>query len=657
MPTIKRWAIESLDTVLKDKSVHPQTDPKAEAKQLAERMAVFHRLGDWNESLALAEAALLLDPNAIELHVYSLKALIPLIRVAHGNVRTSKNGIDRLALVYRRGLDHLEPLIRTGEIEKHGGGTGGSLFSDFRGSANHLVITGHKTEEFEMQLSVLREEQVDMIIRIYPDIAKRDVQMRYFKFALDFLPRERKFKKLGDAILDLAHLPEVVSRSMRLCDSTYFREENATELMALIERLSKSSNTDIQLVAATLKRRLDRIDLSSKQTVKPLPHREIEQMASFKRVAISLDPNPLKTSDVQFHGIVPCTPSVDVFWTYRALFLMTEKGKLRKVWEGVALENPHFSSVHFDGKYVWCTVLRHRLPPMLLVLNLDNGKVHDVSSTDGLPIAPKNVAATPYARLSLWATPIKPSQACVTGGASGRNWVAVVTFDPASETGTAKVIHEAREISERTDLDQWKNPKLAFNPTAMYSVHGKPDADGNRSCRVIIHRENYHPLVIDPAKPETGVFADRLWPQPSIGGPTNLGVYMVEPQLTPDRSRQLVRVGFPGETKEVVAKGLPNIGDSLLTIHEQQVHIVLIDTVKSADPKSPLKIKYNRVGQWWMVDEDGKNLRQVATNLPQMNAIGKSSHYGLVALVANQTGSGGILHTVEVKEPTMKEDK
>jgi len=672
-PTIKRWAIDSLDTALKVKSAQAQIDPKAEAKQLAERMAVFHRLGDWNESLALAEAALLLDPNWIELHVFSLKALIPQIRAAHGIVTANRKEIDRLALIYRRGLEHLEPLIRTGEIEKHRDRAGGTLLGDFQSSANYLVVTGQKTEEVEAQLIALKEEQVDLMVRLIPDLNKRDADMRYFKLALDYLPRDRKFKKLGEAILDLAHLPDAARQSMRLCDPSYFREENTAELKIMIDRLSKSPNRDIQQVASALKRRVDAMVPPAKQVVDPAPHKvdpalPASDAVSFKPVVMTLDSNPFKGTGVQgICGVVPCTPSVDVFLAYRALYLMTKKGALRKVWEGVELENPRFSSVQFDGKYVWCTVSRHRLPPLLLVLDIASGKIHDVSSTEGLPIAPKDVAAAPNARMSLLATPIKPGQACVTGSASGRNWVAIVTFDLASESAAARIIHEARETAERTDLLQWKNPKLAFNPTAMYSIHGKPDADGNTPCRVIIHRDNsntqvaYHPLVIDPAKPEVGVFTDRLWPRRSLGGPTHLGVYMVEPQLTPDHSRHLVRVGFPGEAKEIVAKGLPKCEESFVAIHERQVHIVLINSVseivKSTKPSSPPVTKYTSVCQWWMTDEDGQNLRQIATNVSPIKVIGRSTHYGLVALVLDRTGQGGILHTVEIKEPNIKENK
>jgi hypothetical protein len=82
-----------------------------------DRAATFRRLGEWDE--ALAEVALLLDPDLPDMHALAVRALTPRVREAHLDATTRRpGGIDRLERAYTRGVDHLEPLIAGGHLAK-----------------------------------------------------------------------------------------------------------------------------------------------------------------------------------------------------------------------------------------------------------------------------------------------------------------------------------------------------------------------------------------------------------------------------------------------------------------------------------------------------------------------------------------------------------
>ncbi len=87
-------------------------DPHQEAQRLTERAAEFQRLGQWEESLALIEAALLLEPSQ-ERH-YRAAAACSRLSLAYGfyagwALENKKLGRQ----YYLRGLDHLEEFFRT----------------------------------------------------------------------------------------------------------------------------------------------------------------------------------------------------------------------------------------------------------------------------------------------------------------------------------------------------------------------------------------------------------------------------------------------------------------------------------------------------------------------------------------------------------------
>lgn len=185
----------------------------------------------------------------------------------------------------------------------------------------------------------------------------------------------------------------------------------------------------------------------------------------------------------------------------------------------------------------------------------------------------------------------------------------------------------------------------------MATLTGPPAPDGKPTRRVLVGRhygENMevyeHPLVIDPDRLATDVLADRVWACPSQAQCATSGgaVYFVEPMLYPDKRRHLVKIGFPGTAKEIIAKGLaPCELENRVVIHDGRVHAALeqLEIVTKNIDRTPKTTSRTTIHfQWWTISLDGKELRQVATRLPPIKSLGVSAHYGLVAWVGETNG-------------------
>jgi hypothetical protein len=160
-------------------------------------------------------------------------------------------------------------------------------------------------------------------------------------------------------------------------------------------------------------------------------------------------------------------------------------------------------------------------------------------------------------------------------------------------------------------------------------------------------------LAIDPDGLKVEVLKDKIpgWPiqpQCSVSG---AAVYFTARTAT--RNTEVIRIGAPGLRKEVLAPQLPPSEDKITRtfVHDGRIHVVLAQIeIPSAKAGGPWRPMY----QWWTLDTDGKNLRQVATNLPAIRHVGVSSHYGLVAIVEtkfNNSLAPTTLNTVEIVSP------
>jgi hypothetical protein len=648
-------------------------DPNVEAKQLAARADEFRRLGDWDESLALAEASLLLDPSQTDMHAVALKALCPPLRQAW--IRSFEPGNpEQFERLYLRGLRHLEPLFVTGSVGKYRDASGGDLVMDFRGAANHLGgLNGGAKGDAADRLESARAADRAMALRILPHAAKQDSNDArvIVGWAVQHLPVKERCERLGEIVFALSDLPGARSRTVSFVCRGYTTppEAGTPEYQALIDRLEKSDKAELRAAAGDLVKLVE-----NAKAAPPFKHSTIDPPAptapgpdgiafapiELKTGATGVPPRPVALAQTMLSGVVPAGEGTDVFWSRTSLFLMREKGTLQRVWEAVGNHGIFgLSSVSFDGRYVWASLPRHQKAPTLLVLDPQTGTVFDLSAAEGLPQPPSAEIDAKYAKPALIAAPVAPGRACVIGGVFGRSWVAVVEFDPKSGKGTAKVIHEAREASDRTNTEQWKATAVAFEPTFAYTVRN-PAGTG---VRVLVGRGGGanlsvwdHPLVIDPDRPGVGVVQGRVWAWPSQWACAQSGdaVLFVEPLLSPDGKRALVRLSYPDGAKQVIAQGMPYSDGQYnrAVVHDGRVHMVLpqssIERTDKSNVSTANNTRHVRIDQWWVADTSGANLRRVATGLKPISGLGSSTHYGLIAFLGRGNGldPSGTPHTV-----------
>jgi hypothetical protein len=243
-------------------------------------------------------------------------------------------------------------------------------------------------------------------------------------------------------------------------------------------------------------------------------------------------------------------------------------------------------------------------------------------------------------------------------------WVAVVSCDPGGGRAAVRIIHEAREASDRDDPDQWASTTVTFRPSFMLALRGKPDAEGKTPTRVLLGRAasanldvNSYPLVIDPDAPAVTVAPFRLSSlnyanEESSAGNTfaaeGAAAYQVERIIYP----RLLRVPFPGTTREVAAEALPK-HTTFLTVRDGRAHIVQTLQGKE-DPKKPRRGRYYGTisVQWYVVEPGEKRPKPVGVDLPLIDYVGVSAHYGMVAVVEPEKSEDPwTLQTVEFTEP------
>jgi hypothetical protein len=605
---VRKWAAGVLDELAKDGGPRPPADAKAEARQLADRARVLKRLGNWAECLTLLEASLLLDPAQTELHAEAVAVLTPLVGRSYrracfpqlfGKVDDRNEDADRFSRLYRRGLAHLEAFAdKGGDFFKGQDRSGANTLLLFNGGGNFLHHPGTGTHpEMERVLRELKPENDALMAKLNPILVKQHVAAMGRPRPA---PAERFVKPEG---YDPDAPPDPVAHRIKLTP----------------------------------------IDLTIPRPKPPA--------------------GPVK----RLNGLVAAGPGADVVWTNHAVYLMTEKGKLRVAWEAPDRQTV-FQSAQFDGKYVWCIARRVRNAALLLALDPATGKAHEVTDADGLPWPPPEHRTDPLASHRFTLAPLGPGRVCVAGGAP-RVWVAVVTCDPNEGKAAVRVIHEAREAPDREDADQWLSTTVAFRPSFMLTLRGAPDADGKTPVRVLLGRGgtpnldvNTFPLVIDPDAPSVTVAPYRLtsgnyaetesWAG-NLFATSGGAAYRADRIIYP----RLLRVPFPGTTREVVAEALPQ-SPSFLTFQDGRAHVVQT-LLGKYDPKDP---KPKRAGytvpvsvQWYVVEPGEKRPKLVGVDLPLIEYVAVSSHYGLVAIAQpDKSGDAWPLYAVEIQDAPPK---
>jgi hypothetical protein len=603
---VRKWSAALLDSLAQDSAPRPPADPKLEAKQLADRALALRQLGNWAECLTLLEASLLLDPAQTDLHAEAVKSLTPLVgflrhRACYpeqfGKVgKADKNPYtDRFALLYRRGMAHLGAFAdKGGNFFKYSDAAGGSMLNSFRGSAGWLIHPGTGVHpDMERVLRELKPEDDALMARLNPLLSRQ-----YYEWTNRPRP---------------ATTPAVAVR------------------LAPRETFTKPDGYDPDAPPD------------------PAAHR-----LKLTPVALSIPPPKPPDGPVKrLNGLVAAGPGIDVVWGHHAVYRMTEKGKLRLAWEA-AERNTLIRSVEFDGKFVWCVASRHRGGPILFVLDPATGKVHDLTAADSLPALTAEQKSDPLASHRITLAPLGPGRACVAGGAP-RVWVAVATCDPNEGKAAVRVIRDTPNL--------WLSTTVAFRPSFMLTLRGAPDADGKTPTRVLLGRGNTSnldvntvPLVIDPDAPSvtvapfplsSGNYANEEVGLGKLYATSGGAAYRADRIIYP----RLLRVPFPGTAREVVAEALPQ-SVSFLAFEGGRAHVVQTRHGKyDPSPKDPLRGPPAAV-HWYVVEPGEKRPKLVGVNLPRVDYVAVSSHYGLVAIVSpDKQGEAWTLQTVEFVDP------
>ncbi len=687
---VRKWSAAALDALAAGNRPRPPADPAAEAKQLATRATTARRLGYWEEAIALVEAALLVDPTQVELHLFAVAALGDPLRAIHWHELSSKtNGrqaFQRFLLLYRRGLEHLEAFIDAGgdpsRSRTPGAETGAQALSRFRGQAYYLkteLVTRHcAAPEGPAMLAEAREFERALFSRLLksPQVATApvDVHMAFVVPLLHNCPAAEQYAAVERLLAALPDVPGSADKARRYIEAGFSAFDEPGRGKPAVygtgpayEGFKARVTDEKSKFAAVAKAELARLERqAAEQKAFQPPAPATTDSRDVRLTAVELEiPTAPGQAPRPLLGLLAAGAARDVAWDNSTLYLMKEKGKLVRVpmpatWSGAG------ASVVFDGKYVWASTMGADPKVgatgwLLTVTDPTTGRTWDLTKADGLPESPPQTEVQWRSAFPLAVAPLGPGRVCVVGSL-GRAWVAVLTFDPA-KGGAAKVIHEAREAADRQEKDQWKSPTVAFFPGSVRVLTDTPPG-GKPVTRVLIgriHRDDpefgARPLLVDPDRGAVEVVGavpvPTFSPRAGLGGmgPVADGkLYFQEPTLRGEQ--RLLRLTASGSV-EPVAAGLPR---DVRLIHPDGQRFHAVEAVFVPPPAgAPATAPGRWASNWWTVEPGEKRARFAHSGLPALTSIGTSSHYGLFALgMSDDAKRTTRFYTVEVATPSGK---
>lgn len=629
---LRKWATLVLDAA--SGVAVPPADPKTEARMLANRAGDFRRLAIWSEAHALIEASLLLDPKKFELHPVAMAVLQNARDHEWKFGDRESDHIARATRLHQRGLWHLEMFLgRGGDLTPYGypRGTGLLYF--------YLQIPQPTTQtaaESKALIDTARREQREILLRLIPKAAKQrnGAEGIFLQAATAYLPPRDRWLLVEQVVRQLQELPDCTERVIAYCNPDMLMSMaplNSTEFREFLARLAKDRNQDLRAAGERLTKRLE-MDLQSRT-----PQLEPARPDDVGRIAgrnVTLQPAPVKLvpkatgSNGRIQDIISAGTGVDVLNVGGSLYVMKRKGQAKRIWESPE-RFPSVMSLTFDGRCVWAVTARKGVP-LLLAIDPETEKVHEVGEKHGLPQPP---AGQPQKRPYpvLIAAGLSPGRACVTGSFAGRAWVGVATLLPSGEP-TVKVFHEARVVSDRATGKASTGPEVAFEPAFAMAYQERPLS----MPKVLIGRGGILaiPMIVDPERETVSVFPSFvLGSVPAyVGlcfGEKGTFYYTMRTTLGGKPVRRVMQFSVT-EGRSELTEGLISAGDpgsaDVVSIYEGG-RVNLIVTHRKDSGGKPAY-----VSQWWQFDPATKTTRLLAIDLPPLQHIGRSSHYGLVAL-------------------------
>jgi len=694
-PVLRKSVTAMLTKVLGTVAAEP--DPKVESARLLERSRVFAKLNNWREAYGLVEAALLLDDNLDLRHDAVIAAGQMAGITAYGSTVShdsiTPDMINRGLLYYLRGIEHLEVMLQTLKNFDAYRRPGGNTFVEyFRMSWG---ITGHPSKEVLDALESAKAQSGEALMRIARMRLKdrRGDEADYVMWATDGLSRGKRYDFFLKVIEEWKNEPGNDARIRRLATHGYVPSVlDEPEGRDFLAKLAAIDHPDMNRLADSLKQQSDAyIAANAKErdaAKQELENRKAKEAADLAAGPAEVIYNPLtlmvnrgatgKPSPMEiFNGgrCMPAGPGIDVFWAGSSAYVMKTKGELRPIFNPQEM-TANVARLVFDGKYVWIPVTRHHKPAQLIVVDPVTEKSYELTSADGLPLDAGGPDATneqQYVRVAA----ISPGHVIVAGY-FGRTWLADVVLNPTGRH-KIKVFHEAREVANDADKDQWQQTNVAFQPAWMFTLTDPADKGMPPRQRVIIGRNasinvNYHPLLVDLAELKVSVVQDESCWTESYAFESHYGlnvfgaadaIWWAWPTrgMSGDVPRQSVhRMGFPDFKEEIIApaahsgRGM-DYRDRYFVYHGRSFiaakELWVADTpagpyrkLRGDDPER--SDFFERIG----TGETEKQVRDEQTE--QIEAVCFSNHYGLI-IMGQRIKAGGTVY--EVKFPGLPAPK
>jgi len=476
------WLLQATQELLAGANFQvPALDAAAQAAQLATEANRLRQAGQWNESLNLLQAGLLLAPDQPQLfydaavmagRVASQVKVAPLQKDMTQFLHDGRQVLDG----YRRVRDYLDAYQRaTGYAQPD------PYFSDPK--RNFIAIINAinsycnvmSRERKPAHLALLAEyQQVDRELcdRVFPEFeryaATADIASELVPqliFAVDALcesgalTRGEEFA-LRLRIFQVTHRdPWLEYKAAKWMLEGNFHIRYSKEELTSPEFLDFCAQTEAvggPVMAATA-RELRALEPNKPcQPDLPVPGAGATAATPVTKIKVTLTPLSIKlreadgTLSERFNlrgSYVPCGSGVDALLGLSDVYLMKEPGVLTSVYQSPS--GYHLDELHFDGRLLWVLLEPPRphdmdlakLPPALVVaIDPVSGKVTTFSSTDGIPPA-----------LFLCGAPWSPGKFFLAGN-SGKSWCALVTLGTDGKK-SVDLFFEARTYSDPASLD------------------------------------------------------------------------------------------------------------------------------------------------------------------------------------------------------------
>lgn len=624
-------------------------DHDDEIRQLVCQAEDHARLGDWNEALALAEAALVLKPDKLEMHRLALVAITGVLGGGHQG--------DLAKLIarrqyYRRGLDHLEAVIRFGKPEDYQQPGGETVVGRFLRCHTTYIEAALPQEVKELEETAQREhrEALMRVARFFAQRGEMEPALHYCRISTAALDPRQQYAEILKMILEFQDVPGQAAWIRHGAQGPYTLDVlDAAEGREFLVNLmaSPSAKTDTKQIAKALQKAAERaVAQQAREAAAPrakTPPVELSQPGiRFRPIDLRATVVGNVNYPIRRARCIPAGDGVDFFWDSKSLFLMKTKGLLMRVRDEIhaghvdQYPGSTYLNLHpvFDGRYLWVIAQPPPLP-QVIVIDPVTERVWELGKADGLPL-PK-VAETPTAweDYRVLAVPWRPGEVCMAGS-FGRTWIAMVRFDPDGPC-RVRVFHEAREVQKHEDREQWKKTAVAFYPSFMSVLQGGRDAAGKPVRRVLLGRGDsqhtanfdlfYHPLLVDPEQQSVEVVQQKLeTPQDYVDH--DGAIYGVAPVAERPKELAVQRIGLPDLTPTPVVT-IPK--DGRLVFDGDRLNVVgkqwWSGLVSDHNLVSLGNVPWCYSDRWSM----SANTHVVQPEEYHLDWLGRSNHYGVLA--------------------------